>query len=89
MADIIGCLFASCGSVHSHDRRVENVVWIIGRLVIFEERYANSGEKIEEAGECTELDGKLLSQVGRLAVGEDISRGDGEIGCVVQGSDQV
>ena len=89
LADIVRSLSASCGRVDSHDGRVENVVGIIWLLVILEERYSNSSEKIEETSECAELNGKLLSQVSGLAVGEEISCCDGEIGGVVQGSDQV
>ena len=89
LTDVVGSLSASCGRVDSHDGSVENVVGIIWLHVILEERYSNSGDKIEEASKCAELNGELLSQVSGLAVGEEISCCDGEIRGIVQRSDQV
>ena len=89
LTHIVGSLSASCSRLDSHDGSVEKVVGIIWLLIILEECYSNSGEKIEEASKCAELNGELLSQVSGLAVGEEISCCDGEIRGIVQRSDQV
>ena len=88
LAHIVASGTARRGSRNSGECLVE-IVFSIRVLVVLEEGHAPSGNEIEEAGKRVEFDGKLLSQVSRLAVREHVRACHRDVRQVVHGLSKV
>ena len=76
LSDIVGSGSASCCGTDTTDGSHEQVVSCFFTSVLLKVSNTDSGSEIEDTSKRVGSDGKLLSEVGSLAVSEKISGGD-------------